>query len=498
MTSKISSGQKLFNGWFDAKIPYDNNSYWTNLKRKSQDKAFKIFQQASQDIPAYKDFLKKNGVKSSKIKSFKGWSKIPFTTKENFVEQYSLPDRCWGGTVSTSAMISLSSGTSGKPRYWPRSLEHEIQGAILHEYIFKTIFQINKKKTLFVNGFALGNWIAGTFTLICAQLVAWKGYPITIMTPGYSLGDVLELVRDNASYFDQTIICGHTPFLKEIIDEASSENLFSKLPSIRFLGTGQSITESWRSYVLGKIGTDRYFDTFLNLYGSTDAALMGFETPSSIFLRKLVAQDGLNHDIFDDSRVPSIFNYDPLLTFFETSGNELAITKNSGSPLIKYNIKDEGGVIGSTEFQKKFSSKELSGIKKLPGGNLQLPYVYLFGREKFMVKVYGAIVYVEHAQLVIDQAELLDLITGRFSMQIEYDDKQNQTFNFHVELRPQVDDHKQVSQKIKDVFVREVPRVNKEYAFVLAQMGKRAEPNIILHAHGDEPLFPLGKIKKTA
>src|SRR5690242_18323931 len=165
----MSTNQKnvtLLQEWLTTDITADS-SLLTNEKElevQSEIKAFELFKLASVSVPAYKDFLKKNHTDPKKIKTFIDFQKVPLTTKANYIDQYNFKDRCWDGDIQDMHMISTSSGTTGEPHFWPRNLQNEIDGAYIHELIFREIFNIRKKRTLFINGFAIGNWIAGTFT----------------------------------------------------------------------------------------------------------------------------------------------------------------------------------------------------------------------------------------------------------------------------------------------------------------------------------------------
>jgi len=470
------------------------------IKKMGDQKVLKLFFDASQEVPAYKYFLKKHKIKVTLVKTISDFAKIPATTKENYIEKYSLKDRCWDGKLDRIHMISASSGTTGEPHFWPRDLNAEIEGAYIHELIFKDIFTIDKKKTLFVNGFAMGNWIAGTFTLACVNLVAWKNYSITSMTPGYSIEAVIELLEKMSPQFDQTIITGHTPFLKELIESAVKRGInFSKV-RVFLLGTGQGITENWRTYM---ISLTRSLDrsSFLNLYGSADAGLMGFETPLSIFLRKILSEDLIkNKKIFHNERLPSIYNFDPRLTYFEEENKELHISKNSGCPLIRYNIHDEGGVINYEDMISNFDKETFKMISKRKDSfyGWKLPFVYLFGRDKFMVKIYGANIYSEHVQSALNHNTLQEFITGRYHLETDYDENHNPQIICRIEMIMGLKGNRKLENLIQKIFVEEVRKLNSEYNYILEHIGEKVKPKIILHEHGYSVYFPKGKIKKTA
>lgn len=480
-----------------------DNTFYSNpilqdadrLKQIAQRKVLKLFSNASARVPAYKRFLKKHKVNPNSVKTIKDFTKIPATTKENYIEKYQLKDRCWDGDLGRAHMISTSSGTTGKPHVWPRNLYAEIEGAYAHELILKGICGVDKKKTLFINGFAMGNWIAGTFTLACANLVAWKNYKLTSVTPGYSADAIIELLENLSPIFQQTIITGHTPFLKELIELAIKKGVNFKKIHVFMLGTGQGITENWRRYILKLLNSSDYQHTFINLYGSADAALMGFETPVSIFLRRILSENlGKNKAIFNDERLPSIYNFDPRLTYFEEENKELLISKNYGCPLIRYNIHDEGGVIVYEKMISFFNKEK----HRIPKKKWRLPFVYLFGREKFMVKIYGANIYSEHVQYALNHERLQQFITGRYLLETGYDENNDPELICRIELNMGTEDNEKVQSLIAKTFIDEIRKVNSEYNYVLERIGDKVKPKIILHEHGHEKYFPKGKIKKTA
>lgn len=452
----------------------------TALKKASQKNVLSLFEKAAKKVPAYKDFLNKNGVNPSSIKTFDDFVQLPITTKENYIHNYTLAERCWEGDITTAHMISTSSGTTGEAIHWPRSLEHEIDGAYAHEYLFKML-GADKKKTLFINGFAMGSWIAGTFTLACTTLNAWKGYPITAITPGYDLQGVLDSVKTVSPFFEQTIISGHSPFLKEIAESVHNQSANQHKITIKLIGAGQPITENWRDYVSNLV-TDKDAEVnLLSIYGSADAAMMGFETFQTIKMKRSLRENKeLLKLITNSQRIPNIFAYDPRLIYFEVKKGELVVSKDMGCPLIKYNIHDTGGIVPS-EIQT----------------NSNLPMVFLFGREKFMVKIFGANIYSEHVQHALAHPELQSKITGRYKLEINENNQFEQLLFCHVELNKNVQHSEKLAAEISKYFITQIAMINNEYNVVLNAVGVKAHPKIKLYNYQDENLFPKKIIKNA-
>lgn len=437
-------------------------------------KPLQLFHEAAQRVPAYKDFLKKNRITPAKIKTMKDFGSVPIMTKENYILKYDYKSRTWDGTTKNEHMISTSSGTTGEPVFWPRDIQTVVEGAQYHELIFDRCFDMKKRNTLFINGFALGNWIAGTFTSECCFLVSLKGYPLTSVTPGYSSEEIIKMLKALSPKYDMTVITGHAPFLKQLVEEAIVAGVNFKKIDVRLLGTGQAITENWRSYVLKLLKSKDRVSTVVNLYGSADAALMAFESPESISLRSFFAKHPKkSRERFNDERLPSIYSFNPSIVHFESVDNELCITKYSSVPLIRYNMHDVGGLLENN-------------------------MVYLFGREKFMVKIYGANVYTEHVQHALNHEVLQPYLSSNFKLEMAYDADHNPQLLCRVELSMSANKSGELEKKIQDIFIQEVRKMNSEYKDALSRMGDRAKPVILLHDHGDPEHFPLGKVKKTA
>lgn len=437
-------------------------------------KPLQLFQEAAHRIPAYKDFLKKNQISASKITSMKDFLSVPIMTKENYIHAYDYKSRTWDGTTKNEHMISTSSGTTGEPVFWPRDIQTVVEGAMYHEKIFNECFGMKKKRTLFINGFALGNWIAGTFTSECCFLISLKGYPLTTVTPGYNSEEIIKMLKELSPKYDMTVITGHSPFLKQLLEEAISAGVNFKKIDVRLLGTGQAITENWRTYIMKLLKSKDREHTVVNLYGSADAALMAFESPGSISIRTFFAKHPKkSQEKFNDERLPSIYSYDPSIVHFEAIENELCITKYSSVPLIRYNMHDMGGL-------------------------LENDMVYLFGREKFMVKIYGANVYTEHVQHALNHATLQPYLTSSFKLEMAYDTDNNPQLICRVELNMTAQKSDDLVQMVQNIFINEVRKINSEYHFILSTIGDKAKPVILLHEHGDPDHFPQGKVKKTA
>ena len=112
---------------------------WTSYIR-----ARRIYYFAVKNIPAYKDFIKD--------KEIKKWKDIPFTDKDSYIKKYPTEQRCFDGKIpSTHIAIDESSGSTGTPFNWVRSLRERRESHAFISY-FST-FCFGKKPWLTINAF---------------------------------------------------------------------------------------------------------------------------------------------------------------------------------------------------------------------------------------------------------------------------------------------------------------------------------------------------------
>jgi phenylacetate-CoA ligase len=137
------------------------------------------FHTVATTVPAYKAFLQTQNINPASIQSWSDFQQLPLTTKDNYLWQHALPQLCRNGQLEQCDMIAVSSGSTGQPSFWARSLPDELLITTRFEQIFHDSFQADRRRTLAVICFALGTWVGGMFTATCCRHLASKGYPIT-------------------------------------------------------------------------------------------------------------------------------------------------------------------------------------------------------------------------------------------------------------------------------------------------------------------------------
>ena len=251
--------------------------------------AVELFHRVAVSVPAYRAFLREHGVDPGEVRTFADFERLPLMTKENYHRRYPLPDRCRQGRLDDCDMIAVSSGSTGQPTFWPRSVTDELAVAARFEQVFAGSFAAAERRTLAVVCFPLGTWVGGLYTLACARHLAAKGYPITVVAPGNNKAEILRVIPELAVHCDQTVLLGYPPFIKDVIDTGTAAGLDWTRYAIRLVLAGEVFSEEWRDLVGRRAGMSSPCYDSASLYGTADAGVLGTETPLSICIRRFLA-----------------------------------------------------------------------------------------------------------------------------------------------------------------------------------------------------------------
>jgi phenylacetate-CoA ligase len=454
-----------------------------------------LFHSTAATVPAYQRFLNEHGITSATIQTYEDFQKLPLITKENYLRCYSLPELCRNGELPTCDMIAASSGSTGQPTFWPRSLRDELAIATRFEQIFHDSFQADTQPTLAVICFTLGTWVGGMYTANCCRHLASKGYPLTVITPGNNKTEILRVVQELGSLFAQVVLLGYPPFLKDVIDSGMAQGIEWQRYRLKLVMAGEVFSEEWRNLVGKRAGATSFCYDSASLYGTADAGVLGNETPLSICIRRFLANHpGVAHALFGESRLPTLVQYDPLSRFFETLEGTLLFSGNNGIPLLRYHIADQGGLISypaMLQFLKTWGFDPLAALKaEGERGIHPLPFVYVFGRSHFTVSYFGANIYPENVTVGLEQPEISAWVTGKFVLQVQSDADQNRFLSVVVELAPGVSADQEKQQAIASSILYYLQRLNSEFANYVPAAYQM--PQVRLALTGDPEYFPVG------
>ena len=455
-------------------------------------RAVELFRDVSRSVPAYRKLVAQHGIDPASVRTPNDFSRVPTTSKESYHQANALTELCRDGDLTTCDFVAVSSGSTGEPTVWPRFASDEIGTAWRFEQVLADNFRADSRRTLGVVCFALGSWVGGMYTIAACRHIAAKGYPLTLVTPGNQRAEILRVVRTLGPSFEQIVLFGYPPFLKDVIDAGRADGLDWRRYSTRLVTAGEVFSESFRSLVCERAGAGDPVRDMASLYGTADGGVLANETPLSISIRRFLAErPETARKLFGEVRLPTLCQYDPTHRYFEVDGGELLFTGDGGAPLVRYRILDRGGVVTHRrmlEFMRDHGFDPTGGLE-VGREARALPFVFVFGRGSFAVSFYGANVFPENVSPALER-ELAARVTGKFVLEVATTSDENTELVLTVELAPNAEPSEALALDIARAVRSEIERTNGEFlAYVPAE---RRTPRVRLLSLGDPGYFPAG------
>src|SRR5215831_16151 len=295
-----------------------------------------LFRRTAAGVPAYAAFLRERGIDPASVRGADDWRRLPRMTKPDYFHRHPLPALCRGGELAGCDMLAVSSGSTGEPTLWPRALGDELAVASRFEQVFRDSFRADERTTLAVVCFPLGTWVGGMFTAACCRHLAAKGYPITVVTPGNHRVEILRVVGELAPYYDQTVLAGYPPFVKNVVDAGLARGVDWSAYHVKLVLAGEVFSEEWRDLMGRRAGMPSPCFDSASLYGTADAGVLGTETPLSVSIRRFLAREPRAlRELVDSARLPTLVQYDPMARYFQTYERTLLFTADGATPMIR-------------------------------------------------------------------------------------------------------------------------------------------------------------------
>ena len=454
---------------YERNLRKKSESYWQS---KGRQRAFSLFKKAAELVPAYRDFLKKHRVQPHHIKTADDFSRIPQTNKENYIQAYPLQKRCWNGALPPHGIIAASSGTSGNPNFWIRGSGQEEEAAFLHRFIYRYLCGA-EESTLVIIAFPLGVYVSGVATLLPTWTIAEQSR-ITIVSTGTNKADILLALRTYASSYKTIIMAGHPYFIKDVLETSVVEGNIPPLRRVALVLASEGFSEKWRSYVKKLLAPHADDIRIISMYGSCEFLIMAHETEDSIRVKQKLEEE--THEY-------SVFQYHPVLRYFEAADGELLCTANGAAPLVHHAIHDAGNILPLME-----------AIAILDGAvpRWKLPFLLLKGRSDQTLVFYAANIYPEHVRQALDHPPFHAKITGKFTLQKWQLLSLNQRFEVVVECRPRVAPSLALKNTIAKHIFSYLLQANKEYLYISQHLTTDVRPHVLLKAYQDPEYFKPG------
>ncbi len=469
-------------------------SFW---EKQGIKKVLKRFHDVAERVPAYKKFLKDNGIRPENVKTIEDFKKLPIIDKHNYLKKYPLEELCLDGKLGDKYLIDRSSGYSGASFFWPRLAAEDRDYPLYMNLAYEQFYRTHEKSTLMIITLALGTWVGGEKISWATREIAIKGkHPFTVITPGLNIDEVLEIVQFFKKKYDQIVIVGYPPIIKNIIDEGERRGIDWKsfFPKIGLGGEGYS--EDWREYIREKIGLAK--NDLMGIaggYGAADLGMsVGREYPISVIIRQLANRDqALARDLFGEGAIPSFCQNNPATFYIEKVNNELIFSCHAGIPLIRYNIHDRGGVIPFARALEIVRSHGADPIKLLMERGYtkrdiwQLPFFYVNGRTDGTVIIDGTNVFPENVESILSVTEGRQL--NSYQLEVKQDEQFNERLYVHLELKagvslPVGEALANLSDKLQEQIIKALCQTNQDFRDAYARNPTDCRPQLTFHEYG--------------
>jgi phenylacetate-CoA ligase len=433
-------------------------------------RAHALFLKASRSCPAYRLFLAAEGYKSNAAWKL---TDVPVMTKENYVKQYSLEERCYDGAIPRAGVvIDESSGSTGQPNNWVRSASERNDVKRILQLNYEMIYKDSGKVLL--NCFALGPWATG---MNVSMSLVDVGILKSIGPDRAKLTNTLRLLGPKYDY----LIFGYPPFIRSFVDEC---DLDLSPFHIDFIVGGEGLSEGLRQHLL------KYSKSVVSSYGASDLEIdIGVETPLTIGLRHACLKNpALCRDIFGRDNPPMIFQYNAVDYLIETNDEgELLFTigrMSGAAPKIRYNLRDSGGVYSFDDLSQRLRKHGMELASLVPRTSY-FPLLFVYGRNDSSVPFYGCKVFPSDIEQILSSEATLMTCFGTFQLAVTEDGHLTSHLTIHLEetgntASPAADN------ALGELFFDGLVRVNQDFREV-SKLFDRRQVHVQIHARDTGP-----------
>jgi phenylacetate-CoA ligase len=355
-----------------------------------------------------------------------------------------------------------------------------------------------------INAFSMGAWATG-FNMTLAL-----NHNGIVKSTGPDIGKILSTMRFLGPEY-RYLILGYPPFVKHLLDEGDADGMPWSTYRIQAMVGGEGMTEELRDHLLQR------FESVYSGYGATDIEIgMAGESPASVAIRRLArARPELRRALFgEDSRLPMVFQYNPLIHYLEVNAEREVICTISRldvlAPRIRYNVHDEGGLLDYGRMMATLRSFGLDpatfGQDPLAAGPrgalpwvhpVRLPFLWIFGRKDATISVMGANIYPEDVETLIYKDGRLAGRLHSFFLSVVTDSSATPRPSIALELNGVAADDAAWTEQLAAQFQTGLADLNLDYRAALGEFPAAMLPIVELYARGEGPFkADAGRIKQ--
>lgn len=479
------------------KLKTEDPRVWEKVGKK---RVMELYTFVFENVPAYRKLMKEHSIRSEEITDTESFKRLPVTDKDSYLRKYDYLDLFPGRDLSTSTTFSATSGSTGEPFYFPRTEAHDEQNEYTSGVFLKNQFELGKKSSLAIISFGMGVWIGGILNYKYLNRLAKKGSRLSVVPVGTHVEIFLNTVKKFGKHYDQLILIGYPPLIKDIIDRGKEFGISWKDYNIKIFTAAEGFSEKFRDYLVKKAHIKNPFTDIVNIYGTVELGGMGNETALTTLIRKLAQKNKKTFKaIFPDAAtMPTLVQYHPNLVYFEEVNGELvASAYGSSIPLLRYRFPDRGGVVPFNEMLKRFESVGIDILKEAESVGiseyiLKLPFAYVHERSDGAVSLVGIDIYAQWIKDALYSNELESVLTGKFRLVKKEDKKFNGFVEIHIELKKDIEASDDIFTKAQNSIVDTLKKESTEFNHLHSTSPEKTKLNVILTPYGSAPYFKEG------
>ena len=323
-------------------------------------------------------------------------------------------------------MVAVSSGSTGQPTFWPRSVADELAVARRFEQAVHDSFRADERRTLAVVCFALGTWVGGMYTAACCRHLAAKGYPITVVDARATTStEILRVVQRARAALRADRAAGLSAVPEGRRSTPGWPRGVDWPPYAVQAGAGRRGVQRGVAHAGRRARRDRRPVPRLGVAvrHRRRGRARQRDAAERRIRRFLAARPEAARELFGESRLPTLVQYDPASRFFETHDGTLLFSGDNGIPLIRYHIADDGRPDRATATMLAFCRRhgfdpvaEPRARRTAASGRCRS--CRCSGASHFTVSYFGANIYPENVTVGLEQPAISDWVTGKFVLQV--------------------------------------------------------------------------------
>jgi phenylacetate-CoA ligase len=380
--------------------------------------AHAVARRAAQRVPAYRRHLAARQIDPAAL----AWTALPTMDKKDYLLAHPFADLL-ADDFGDPFTIFSSSGSSGRPFYWPQLKGAQREAAARLRQLLEEVYRIHERKTLAIVGLALGSWIGGEhFSWVLKSVAVDAPYAFAVFSPGNRHDEIIAMIESAGCFVDQVIVFACPSAIGHLRLRAEQQGRALPLAKLRFVVLGEPFPESVRLGLQAEASLAPGEPAMISIFGSADTGVLGVESPASALVRGVCERDAtLAADLGFGGVVPHLFHQADPSALLESVDGELCVTKWQGVPLVRYNLHDAVRLLRWSALVERVASRLGDGpmTQGLRASAARLPDVLaVTGRADSCLLLCGTNLTEAMLDTAVRSPELAAALTGNYRARV--------------------------------------------------------------------------------